>query len=301
MKLMTEDISYFRKRFLGGFNREDVIKYIKKLAQERNELREAKEAADEEARAISREVSPLREGIEEVRREAQLVIDEKDIVMQALADEVTSLRHELNAEKRAGDEYREVNEQTEQEKQNLAGIIEKMRDELQAEKIDAEEGRSFKAELIEARIRIETLNGELEEARRDIDSLGCELEEARRDVEDGLRYRADAEARIASFEAVKQTLVDIGSALDSLRSSFDQESEIEETEYHEPEPEETEYHEPEPEETEYHEPEPEETVYREPEPEETEYHEPEPEEIVYREPEPEERIGQDIVDTWEEF
>jgi len=51
---------FFRKRFFGGFNREDVIKYIAGLAEERNEALAAKERAEKKARALAEEVKKLR-------------------------------------------------------------------------------------------------------------------------------------------------------------------------------------------------------------------------------------------------
>jgi hypothetical protein len=61
---MTGDANFFRKRFLGGFNQQDVVEYVTKLAQERNMYREAKLRAEEEAEKLSGE-------LERVRREAR--------------------------------------------------------------------------------------------------------------------------------------------------------------------------------------------------------------------------------------
>lgn len=65
---MAGEISYFRKRFLGGFNREDVIDYIEKLAQERNKLQAEKTAAEQRLMQLSGELETLRREIEEARR-----------------------------------------------------------------------------------------------------------------------------------------------------------------------------------------------------------------------------------------
>ena len=72
---MEGEKEFFRKRFFGGFNREDVIKYIAKIAGERNEalaakekaekelseIRTAQEKADHDARALAEEVKKLRD------------------------------------------------------------------------------------------------------------------------------------------------------------------------------------------------------------------------------------------------
>ena len=65
---MTGEISYFRKRFLGGFNREDVIDYIEKLAQERNKLQAEKDRAEQKVQSLTGELETLRVEIEEARK-----------------------------------------------------------------------------------------------------------------------------------------------------------------------------------------------------------------------------------------
>jgi len=52
---------FFRKRFFGGFNRDDVINYIARLAEERNEALAAKEKAEKKARALAIDLKKLRE------------------------------------------------------------------------------------------------------------------------------------------------------------------------------------------------------------------------------------------------
>ena len=65
---MTGEISYFRKRFLGGFNREDVIDYIEKLAQERNKLQEEKDKVEHRLLMLTSELETLRGEIEQARK-----------------------------------------------------------------------------------------------------------------------------------------------------------------------------------------------------------------------------------------
>ena len=65
---MAGEISYFRKRFLGGFNREDVIDYIEKLAQERNKLQAEKAAAEQAVSKLAGELETLRHEVEEARK-----------------------------------------------------------------------------------------------------------------------------------------------------------------------------------------------------------------------------------------
>jgi len=68
---MTGESNYFRKRLFGGFNRKDVVNYIAKMAQERNELAAARDRFEEEARALSGEITALRQKTEEASRAMQ--------------------------------------------------------------------------------------------------------------------------------------------------------------------------------------------------------------------------------------
>jgi len=58
---MVGEKVFFRKRFFGGFNRDDVIKYIAKIAEERNEAVVAKEKAEKDAQILAAELKKLRE------------------------------------------------------------------------------------------------------------------------------------------------------------------------------------------------------------------------------------------------
>ena len=49
---MNGEVEYFRKRFFGGFNRKDVVAYIARLANERNEQQSAKEKAERELQSL---------------------------------------------------------------------------------------------------------------------------------------------------------------------------------------------------------------------------------------------------------
>ena len=127
---MTGEIMFFRKRFFGGFNRKDVVKYIAMLAEERNELAAAKDKAENDAKALAREVAALRlEKDEAVRlinedierkssvfetagntiREFQTVFGELSEEIKAAAEEV---RNELKNAEVTVDKLPEALEQT---------------------------------------------------------------------------------------------------------------------------------------------------------------------------------------------
>jgi len=60
---MKGEKEFFRKRLFGGFNREDVTKYIAKVANERNEALEACEKAEKRAHDLNEELCMLKESI----------------------------------------------------------------------------------------------------------------------------------------------------------------------------------------------------------------------------------------------
>ena len=84
---MKGEKEFFRKRFFGGFNREDVIKYIAKIADERNEALAAKEKAEQDSRALADEVKKLRGEAGEIITDA----DVKKIVEDNIAAKETDV------------------------------------------------------------------------------------------------------------------------------------------------------------------------------------------------------------------
>jgi len=72
---MKGEKEFFRKRFFGGFNREDVVKYIAKIADERNEALAAQETAEKKVQELTEELSRLREGTDKAV-EGPVVIEE---------------------------------------------------------------------------------------------------------------------------------------------------------------------------------------------------------------------------------
>jgi hypothetical protein len=101
---MKGEIEFFRKRFFGGFNRDDVVKYISKLAQERNESRIALERAEKDARNLARmleakekELTLLRAELEELRA-AVAVAQQPEEPASALGD-VTSQAGDASQQK----------------------------------------------------------------------------------------------------------------------------------------------------------------------------------------------------------
>jgi len=78
---MTGDIEFFRKRFFGGFNQQDVSGYISRLAKERNEYEAEKDNAIREAKALAEEVASLRIELEEAKRAESDYRKYKEVVL----------------------------------------------------------------------------------------------------------------------------------------------------------------------------------------------------------------------------
>ena len=76
---MTGESSYFRKRFFGGFNREDVVEYISKVAKERNELATELEKANKDMQALRDEIQATADENATLKRESVRVAQEAQI------------------------------------------------------------------------------------------------------------------------------------------------------------------------------------------------------------------------------
>ena len=83
---MTGEVNSFRSRFFGGFNRDDVVDYIAKLAQERNELEVAKTKAENDLYALTLEIENIRSEADEERRLMKEDYEHKISVFETAAD-----------------------------------------------------------------------------------------------------------------------------------------------------------------------------------------------------------------------
>jgi len=106
---MEGEREFFRKKVFGGFNREDVVKYIAKIANERNEALAAKVKAEKKAQVLAEEVLKLREkingpvtgqpGEEPESTEKQISYDEESVINDMAAiKELSVINEQENAE-----------------------------------------------------------------------------------------------------------------------------------------------------------------------------------------------------------
>ena len=93
---MTGDINFFRKRFLGGFNREDVVSYIAKLGRENSELAAAKEKAVRDVSVLESEVAQLRLEVEETKRQLTDGNERKAYLFEAIGNTLSEFEGSFN-------------------------------------------------------------------------------------------------------------------------------------------------------------------------------------------------------------
>ena len=87
---MQGEIQFIKKQIFGGFNREDVVAYIAKMAKERNEAREACKEATIKLEALNEEIKVLKLELLELEN-SKIVIDVAED-RDSLQDEVEHLR-----------------------------------------------------------------------------------------------------------------------------------------------------------------------------------------------------------------
>lgn len=65
---MDGEVNFFRKKFIGGFNRQDVVEYVTKLAKERNEMSAERDKALQSLRALEAESAAVRTELDDLRK-----------------------------------------------------------------------------------------------------------------------------------------------------------------------------------------------------------------------------------------
>ena len=174
---MPGEQNYFRKRFFGGFNKNDVIDYIEKMSKELNELEDLYEKAKAEAHDLSDMNAKL-------RLDANIAKEEAEIVVKALADDNATLRQDLqklkleteSTEKAHSDELALLHRESEEAKRLLRESINRKNAVFDAVGMNLTEFETVINEL-NAQIKAKTSNAlsELQEAAESIDKLPSTL------------------------------------------------------------------------------------------------------------------------------
>lgn len=83
---MEGEIQYFRKSFIGGFNRDDVVAYIATLSNERNEAVKAAERATAEINKLKKKLVSLQkrfsvyeELVKEINSQAETIRHKEEL------------------------------------------------------------------------------------------------------------------------------------------------------------------------------------------------------------------------------
>jgi len=199
---MNGEVKFFRKRFFGGFNRDDVVKYVSKLAHERNEHLSAKEAAEAQVKEMTSEVEPLRL----MSQTAQQSVDEAN-------------------------ELREKAEKMLFETQQAKEIADRELDEMRFERSIAEndahklkmEIKFLKRELDDIRFEMSVAENDAHKQKMEVKFLKQELDKAQQDVQEGFSYKSEAlesRLKLERLEQAKKQFDDLRPAIESLRSAF---------------------------------------------------------------------------------
>jgi len=99
---MAGEIYYFRKQLIGGFDRQDVVDYIAKLAIERNENAAAKDKALQDAKTFASEVASLRLELKEAGLKLDKAKADLEIAEAKLAEariEIGDVKQNMNKRK----------------------------------------------------------------------------------------------------------------------------------------------------------------------------------------------------------
>jgi len=85
---MNGEKAFFRKKVFGGFNRDDVVKYIAKIAEERNEALAAKEKIKKEMQALEDEIKSLNDQIKSLKEQKPKPVNECEENAEEIAEEI---------------------------------------------------------------------------------------------------------------------------------------------------------------------------------------------------------------------
>lgn len=117
---MAGEIGFFRKTFLGGFNKQDVSDYIAKQATEKNDVAKAKDIAEQDAAALAAEATELRLALDMAKQDAKMykvkALEAAERTIADLEAAIRSMRIEVET-KKAG-----VYAELETVKDKIAGI-----------------------------------------------------------------------------------------------------------------------------------------------------------------------------------
>lgn len=98
-----------KKRAFGGFDREDVARYVEKLSGEMSELRTQRDELDEKVQTLVREQAEAQRKIEALTAECERLRTEAD-ALRPVREEADALRARINALKPDADAYTALRE-----------------------------------------------------------------------------------------------------------------------------------------------------------------------------------------------
>jgi len=196
---MAGEINFFRKRFLGGFDKQDVVDYIAEQADERNKLNARIEKVESDYETLVEEARVEQVSlIEKAKSEREALLEESRIEREALIEKAGAERETLTEKFEA--ERRTLIDKAEAEHEALIKRVEAEREAFN--KQTEAEREAFEAEKKALNAEIEALKqrcNEIEKQAQDykvasLISAGDALEEVKRSL-DG--YQGVVEAAIS--------------------------------------------------------------------------------------------------------
>jgi chromosome segregation ATPase len=96
---MSGDIRHFRRRFFGGFDENDVMRYIEELAAQRNKYKLTGDRLEKELFDLNAEIKSLQSELDEADRRIMEIklktLDEASDSLSSLNDSYSSMRSEV--------------------------------------------------------------------------------------------------------------------------------------------------------------------------------------------------------------
>ena len=151
---MEGEKEFFRKRVFGGFNRDDVIKYISKIAEERNDALKDKKKAEQEKQSLLKERDDLIAEKQQIENDIRAIATERNDAISArekaerdagnLAEELRKVRDEISRpdESSSNDEAGDTDDYEESDHYNEFNHHE-VSDEDRTEALDSEPNVGF--------------------------------------------------------------------------------------------------------------------------------------------------------------
>ena len=226
---MAGEINFFRKRFLGGFDKQDVVDYIAEQADERNKLNARIEKAETDYDTLVEDARVEQVSlIEKAKSEREALLEESRIEREALIEKARVERETLF--EKFESERKTLIDKAEAEHKALINKSEAEREAFEAEKkalnaeIEALKQRCNEIEKQAQDYKVASLisaGDVLEEVKRSLDGYQGVVEAAVSRARDEFMLAADTVATLPQiFERTGETVSSLIEQINTERDHF---------------------------------------------------------------------------------